>query len=113
MRLAVWQETVGIWSHRALETWASVMQRYFVSAFKNGCQRVVLIGSDIPNLPATYIQTALQRLEHEQVVLGPSEDGGYYLSRRARLGLPDVFSNISWSTGEVFAQTVERPNTDW
>jgi rSAM/selenodomain-associated transferase 1 len=83
------------------------MQQYFASAFARGCERVVLIGSDSPNLPPTFIRSAFQRLEHEQVVLGPSEDGGYYLIG-ARLELPDVFSDISWSTGEVFGQTVDR-----
>ncbi len=83
------------------------MQQYFATAFKSGCERVVLIGSDSPNLPPDHIRIAFQHLESEQVVLGPSEDGGYYLIG-ARFELPDIFSDISWSTGEVFSQTVER-----
>jgi rSAM/selenodomain-associated transferase 1 len=83
------------------------MQHYFASAFESGCRSVVLVGSDSPNLPPAYIRSAFQRLESEHVVLGPSEDGGYYLIG-ARSELPDVFSDMSWSTGEVFAETVER-----
>jgi rSAM/selenodomain-associated transferase 1 len=83
------------------------IQYYFTSAFAGGYQHVVLTGSDSPNLPRAYIRQAFQNLRHAQVVLGPSDDGGYYLIG-ARLETPDIFAEIPWSTGEVFARTVEK-----
>ena len=83
------------------------MQRHFASAFNSGCERVVLIGSDSPNLPRAHIRSAFQHLEDEQIVLGPSEDGGFYLIGATR-ELPDVFKDVPWSTSEVFTRTGER-----
>ncbi len=80
----------------------------FERAFADGCESVILIGSDNPTLgpdPVLAAHTAL--VEHEDVALGPSADGGYYLigMRRPHVGL---FQNIEWSTPRVYAQTLER-----
>lgn len=72
-----------------------------------GYKRVVIIGSDIPTLPATHLTSALSQLEKFDAVLGPATDGGYYL-----IGLSSrpqgIFENIPWSTSEVFESTVKR-----
>lgn len=70
---------------------------------------VCLIDSDSPTLPGAALREAVKELARhgERVVLGPSEDGGYYLigMKRAEAKL---FEEISWSTEGVCAQTVER-----
>lgn len=74
-------------------------------------ERVVLIGSDSPDLPADYVGNALQSLQTSDVVLGPAVDGGVYL-----IGLrqrPDnlckrLFEGIDWSTSRVFEQLLQR-----
>lgn len=77
--------------------------------FSVGCAAVLLIGADSPTVPTAYFQEALAYLKAQPdgVVLGPTEDGGYYL-----IGLGCVrvslFQGICWSTERVFAQTVAK-----
>jgi rSAM/selenodomain-associated transferase 1 len=70
-------------------------------------QRAIALNSDGPTLPVAYLRQAIARLEGADVVLGPSEDGGYYL-----IGLtqprPELFRGIEWSTERVTAQTLAR-----
>jgi uncharacterized protein len=79
----------------------------FESHVQAGFDRVVLIGSDTPTLPATYLRDACAALERYDVVLGPSQDGGYYLLG-SRGFHPALFENITWSTSLVCAQTLAR-----
>ena len=79
----------------------------FQKAFEDGYGKVVIIGSDCADITSRHIKDAFHALNAKDAVIGPSKDGGYYL-----LGLrkytPDIFSGISWSTQEVFEQTVSR-----
>ena len=79
-------------------------------AFARGAERVVLVGSDSPSLPASYIDEGLALLREKEVVLGPSMDGGYYLVGR-RKGESRIFQDVAWSTGMVLRQTLERLGT--
>ena len=81
------------------------MRCYFDSAFAAGAQRVVLIGSDAPTLPASYIEAAFERLADCPVVLGPADDGGYYLIGASHQS-PPIFDTIAWSQPTVYAETV-------
>ena len=83
------------------------MQHYFESAFAAGAERVVLIGSDSPTLPAEYIEAAFDQLHRRPVVLGPAHDGGYYLVATAGAS-PPIFDSIAWSQPTVFDETVAR-----
>jgi rSAM/selenodomain-associated transferase 1 len=85
------------------------MQRYFQQTLGTGATEVVLIGSDSPNLPRRYVDLAFETLQRADVVLGPSEDGGYYLIG-ARNAVPPVFAGIDWSTPCVCDQTLEKLN---
>ena len=84
----------------------------FEDLFRGGFSTVVVIGSDLPGLPAERIGEALGRLAAGRgtVVLGPTPDGGYYLIglARPRAGepVPDLFSGIRWSTARTRADTV-------
>src|SRR5258708_3507107 len=75
----------------------------------NGFESVCLINSDSPTLPGELLRTATSLLaqDGDRVVLGPSEDGGYYL-----IGLKhphhELFERIAWSTAEVLSHTIER-----
>jgi rSAM/selenodomain-associated transferase 1 len=75
----------------------------------DGHAKAMAINSDGPTLPITFLQQARARLEDDEidVVLGPSEDGGYYL-----IGLkqphPGLFEGISWSTSRVSNQTLAK-----
>lgn len=84
------------------------MKNAFVHSFEEGFNKVILIGSDIPDVPREYLSSALKALEAHDVVVGPSSDGGYYLIGFAKMSfLPVAFDDISWSTPAVCKQTTE------
>ena len=72
-----------------------------------GHPRAIALNADGPTLPVAYLRQAIAHLDEADVVLGPSEDGGYYL-----IGLthtqPGLFRDIAWSTAQVTAQTLAR-----
>lgn len=80
-----------------------------VDLFKCGFESVCLIDSDSPTVPPENFARAVELLQRpgERIVLGPSDDGGYYL-----IGLKkphrEVFERIDWSTERVLDQTVRR-----
>jgi hypothetical protein len=77
-------------------------------ALDHHATQVVLIGSDLPSLPPAHIAQAFARLDDgADVVLGPAEDGGYYLIA-ATAPHPALFADIAWSTNAVYAQTVAK-----
>jgi hypothetical protein len=77
--------------------------------FAKGFKRIVLMGSDIPDLPADYVNEAFAKLESADVVLGPGTDGGYYLIGCKPNGLrQSIFHDIAWSTKTVFDETLKR-----
>lgn len=83
------------------------MRNASLHAFNKNFSRVVIIGSDIPDLPADFLREAFLSLESRDAVIGPAGDGGYYLIGFTRTSfLPEVFENISWSSDSVFNQTV-------
>ena len=77
--------------------------------FKCGFSSVCLIDSDSPTVPAENFAKAVERLSAREdcVVLGPSDDGGYYLIGVKKLHR-DLFEEIDWSTERVLNQTIQR-----
>jgi rSAM/selenodomain-associated transferase 1 len=82
------------------------MLAFFVVALA-WAERVVLIGSDAPDLPRDRLSEAFDALERNDVVLGPAADGGYYLLGLARR-IPRIFEGIAWGGPDVFQQTTRR-----
>jgi hypothetical protein len=83
------------------------MQGAFLHVFAMQCNRVVLVGSDIPDLPADIIAEAFAFLEAVECVLGPSSDGGYYLIGFNRQGfLHSVFTGLPWGTPVILTRTL-------
>lgn len=72
--------------------------------------RLAVAGSDLPDLEAARVEEAFELLEGAcEVVLGPTEDGGYYLlAIRAEHLTPGLFENVDWSSERVLAQTLQR-----
>ena len=83
------------------------MQHAFQQSFNHDFQKVVLIGSDCAQLTQAVIDQAFTALDDNDVVIGPSEDGGYYLLGMRRF-FGDLFAGIEWSTPTVFEETVGR-----
>ena len=85
------------------------MKNCFTQAFTNGYQHVILIGSDSPDLPADILIKAFDELQTNEIVLGPSFDGGYYLIGFQNKSFePSVFDNIHWGTSSVFTETIQK-----
>jgi hypothetical protein len=76
-------------------------------AFEQGAQAVLLTGTDLPTLPRAHLVQALTLIESQDVVLGPTADGGYYLIGLRKL-VPALFDGIAWSTASVFAETRKK-----
>ena len=85
------------------------MRTALADAYAAGYERVVVLGSDIPDFPHELAQKALDDLDLHDAVIGPAFDGGYYLIgfRRDRF-LPGVFDGMEWSGASVYAATMER-----
>ena len=67
---------------------------------------VVIIGSDCPSLSPIIINEAFERLENDDIVIGPSSDGGYYLLGMSKL-IPELFQHKKWSSDSVLADTIK------
>ena len=83
------------------------MEAAFRSAFADGAERAVIVGSDLPDLTAALLRRAFDALDEHPAVLGPARDGGYYLLGM-RAMIPGVFDGVPWSTDAVLALTLER-----
>ena len=83
------------------------LERAFAAAFAEGHEAVAAIGSDCVELAPEHFAEAWQALATHDAVLGPTEDGGYYLLA-LRAPSPALFQDIAWSTEAVFQQTLDR-----
>lgn len=82
------------------------MSNAFQNSFEDGFENIIIIGSDIYELATKDLLEAFESLEQNDFVLGPAEDGGYYL-----LGMKayneTVFKNKNWGKEEVFQNTMD------
>lgn len=68
---------------------------------------VIFFGADTPDLDAAHVAQALTALQTYAVVIGPAEDGGYYLIGM-RTALPELLIDMPWSTEQVLPETLSR-----
>jgi rSAM/selenodomain-associated transferase 1 len=84
------------------------MRTFFDQQFaRPAVEKVIVIGADSPQLTLGMIGKAFAELDHHDVVIGPSTDGGYYLLGM-RTQSADLFSGIQWSDPSVYLDTVAR-----
>ncbi|TNF47962.1 MAG: glycosyltransferase [Bacteroidetes bacterium] len=87
------------------------MSNAFSEVFRCGYDRVVIIGTDCHSLNNEIIQDAFAALEEHDYVIGPSEDGGYYLLGMKKFSnVP--FDRMTWSHKDVLTETLKRIGTD-
>jgi hypothetical protein len=83
------------------------MKNAFKNGFEAGYKKVIIVGSDLYDLSSKIIDNAFQKLESNDFVIGPAEDGGYYL-----LGMnflqENIFENKDWGTETVRKDTLEN-----
>lgn len=83
------------------------MSDAFRRSFALGYERVVGIGSDLPDLTSEIIEKGLSELNSNDAVFGPAEDGGYYLIGMRSM-LEYIFENKPWSTEELLEITLDE-----
>ncbi|WP_407556649.1 TIGR04282 family arsenosugar biosynthesis glycosyltransferase [Winogradskyella sp. 4-2091] len=85
------------------------MQNAFKDVFNSAYEKAVIIGSDLLDLNEFIIDESFKNLENQDFVIGPAEDGGYYL-----LGMkhayPEVFNIQNWGGETVYEQTINKLN---
>ncbi|NET10792.1 MAG: DUF2064 domain-containing protein [Symploca sp. SIO2B6] len=79
--------------------------RAFQSAFDQGATAVVAVGIDCPGITEHVLSQAYQQLQQYDTVIGPADDGGYYLIGLRHL-IPELFQQINWGTETVRQQTL-------
>ena len=85
------------------------MQNSFKKGVFDGFEKIVLIGSDLPEISEKIINEAFEELDKNELVFGPAEDGGYYL-----IGMKKehffVFKNKPWSQENLLKETLKEVN---
>ncbi len=98
--------SIPLFSQRG-DTLGERLKNAFQDSFCKETKRVIIIGTDSPTLPVSYIKEAFHALRDVPIVIGPTFDGGYYL-----IGLSEftgeIFDDIEWGSAYVFSQTITR-----
>jgi len=102
----LWENTKFIKSRQFGENLGERMMHAIHFSLMSGYEKVVLIGSDIIYLDGQIIHDAFEKVSANDVVIGPTFDGGYYLIGMKRLH-SNLFKNKTWSSNGVFDQTIQ------
>ncbi|MCB0752343.1 MAG: TIGR04282 family arsenosugar biosynthesis glycosyltransferase [Ignavibacteriae bacterium] len=105
-RVKNWVNKNFIYSPQNGKDLGEKMLNAFEQVKSKGFEKILIIGSDVPDISKDLITNSLNELNKTDVVISPSDDGGYSL-----LGLKEInsflFQNIEWSTQKVLNQTIE------
>jgi hypothetical protein len=85
------------------------MARSFDKAFSDGMERALLVGTDCPEWSPDTLEAALDSLKENQLVLGPANDGGYYLVGLSCM-VPRIFDGLPWGENDMFERTLRLAN---
>lgn len=83
------------------------LSRAMQRTFAQGATRVLIIGTDSPWLQTSEIEAAFAALTQADLVVGPTDDGGYYLIGLSRPAL-GIFEDIAWSSPSVLTETMAK-----
>ncbi len=84
----------------------SRMSNAFKYAFEKNYEKVIIIGSDLIDLKSKHISTTLKMLDNNDVIIGPAQDGGYYLLGMKKIH-SNIFENKDWGTATVLKDTLK------
>jgi rSAM/selenodomain-associated transferase 1 len=82
------------------------LENAFRTAFEDGVERLVVLGTDSPTVPINCIYEAFDELTRYDAVIGPSLDGGYYLIGCSQF-IPEIFQGVSWGKVTVLRETTD------
>ncbi len=102
-----------IWSHGGFQkrlqsgiTFGERLMQVFKEMFARRYEEVVIIGSNSVDLDSTHIEEAFRLLKYYDVVIGPAQNGGYYLLGMRQL-FPFLFSRKAWCTPLLLQQILD------
>ena len=101
----IWNETIYQKFDQKGMDLGERMLSAFRDGFESGYKNIVIIGSDILDLTEEIIYEAFDSLKYNRIVLGPAEDGGYYLLGMNKLHTT-IFFNKKWGTSTVLSDTL-------
>jgi rSAM/selenodomain-associated transferase 1 len=78
----------------------------FRSAFDDGIERIVVLGSDSPTVPLDCVHEAFDELARYDAIIGPCLDGGYYLLGCSQF-IPEILQGVSWGKVTVLRETTD------
>jgi len=104
--MAAWLGDDLTYYHQANGDIGQRMAAGFSIAWQRRDAKVILIGSDCPDISYDILTTGFKILARADLVLGPAQDGGYYLIGMTRPH-PELFNNIAWGTRQVMSQTLD------
>jgi rSAM/selenodomain-associated transferase 1 len=102
----IWDATIFQKHQQVGEDLGVRMLHAFKNGFETGYKKVLIIGSDLYDLTADIIANAFLALDKNDFVIGPAEDGGYYLLGMNSLE-EKIFKNKNWGTATVRKNTLE------
>ncbi|NQW26324.1 MAG: glycosyltransferase [Flammeovirgaceae bacterium] len=83
------------------------MQNAFYDAFEAGYDKMILIGSDVPDISSEIIEAGFKQLDKNDIVIGPSEDGGFYLIGM-KIAHENLLSHQNYGHDEVLENLLEE-----
>ena len=93
----LWNATVFQKKKQIGEDLGERMQNAFAEGFNLGYSKIIIIGSDLYDIETKDLEQAFNVLNNHEIVIGPAEDGGYYLLGMKQLH-PKLFKNKNWGT---------------
>lgn len=101
----IWENTIYQKELQSEGNLGIKMQNAFELLFNKGYQNCIIIGSDLFDLKTTIIENAFQKLNTNDVVIGPAKDGGYYLLGLKKMNVT-LFQNKKWGTNTVLKDSL-------
>ena len=103
----LWNATVFQKKKQIGEDLGERMQNAFAEGFNLGYSKIIIIGSDLYDIETKDLEQAFNVLNNHEIVIGPAEDGGYYLLGMKQL-YPKLFKNKNWGTATVLQDTINE-----
>lgn len=103
----LWNEATFIKKQQIGDDLGIRMHRAFQQGFEDGYKRIIIIGSDMIDLDQQDLEEAFSVLNTNDFVIGPAEDGGYYLLGMRSLKA-ELFQNKNWGTSSVLKDTLSN-----
>lgn len=103
----VWPDDLYLKKNQEGKDLGQRMLHAFDTLFQQGYQKIIIIGTDCFELSSFILLDAFTALDEKEVVIGPSEDGGYYLLGMRQF-FPFLFEEKAWSTDSVYSSTVQQ-----